>query len=246
MKRWFEWLVSLAIALGAIGAAQAQSKPLVIADSQRDRWSAIGKLNINGYRSAGSCTGTLIAPDLVLTAAHCVVNPKLLLPYPLYRIQFVAGWHKGEHRGAATAKAVWVHPDYDMTTEAERYANPKNTGRDIALIVLTQPIDGIVPATVSDMPGSGGPVALLGYRRDRPDILTDYSGCSSPASLGGIVLLSCAVVEGTSGAPIFRKSEDGWEIIGVVSSRREGAKGPRSMGAAVDQGVLKRVRSGGE
>ncbi|MGB7242579.1 MAG: trypsin-like serine protease [Sulfitobacter sp.] len=34
-------------------------------------WEAVGRLDT---KNGGFCTGTLIAPDLVLTAAHCVMT----------------------------------------------------------------------------------------------------------------------------------------------------------------------------
>ncbi|MEH2348724.1 MAG: trypsin-like serine protease [Nostoc sp.] len=40
-------------------------------------WSAIGKIEgISADGGGYSCTGTLIAEDVVLTNAHCVVNPE--------------------------------------------------------------------------------------------------------------------------------------------------------------------------
>jgi protease YdgD len=44
--------------------------------SRKKPWSAIGKIEgINADGQGYSCTGTLIADDLVLTNSHCVVNP---------------------------------------------------------------------------------------------------------------------------------------------------------------------------
>jgi protease YdgD len=34
-------------------------------------WDAVGQVNVAGYRIMGQCTGTLVAPNLVVTAAHC-------------------------------------------------------------------------------------------------------------------------------------------------------------------------------
>jgi protease YdgD len=38
-------------------------------------WGAIGQINTTGYRRTTSCTGSLIATNLVITAAHCVMDP---------------------------------------------------------------------------------------------------------------------------------------------------------------------------
>ena len=40
------------------------------ADAGRE-WEAVGRLDIDGV---GFCTGALIAPDIVLTAAHCLFD----------------------------------------------------------------------------------------------------------------------------------------------------------------------------
>src|SRR5262245_7040256 len=38
-------------------------------------WGAIGQINVTGYRRISKCTGSLIATNLVITAAHCVMDP---------------------------------------------------------------------------------------------------------------------------------------------------------------------------
>jgi protease YdgD len=43
--------------------------------TQEFPWSAIGRVNVRG-RGVEFCTGTLIAPSTVLTAAHCFWNKR--------------------------------------------------------------------------------------------------------------------------------------------------------------------------
>ena len=66
MRRWMAFSL---IALLAATVALAQDTDLKRLDSGADAagWEAVGRLNIGG---TGFCTGALIAPDLVLTAAH--------------------------------------------------------------------------------------------------------------------------------------------------------------------------------
>ena len=52
-------------------------------------WDAIGQVNVGGCRIAARCTGTLVAPDIVLTAAHCVVEPVSM--FAKTAVQFCAG-----------------------------------------------------------------------------------------------------------------------------------------------------------
>ena len=62
------------IAVGAAAFAQSSSplKKLDSADLAR-AWEAVGRLDMGTH---GMCTGALIEPDVVLTAAHCVFDAR--------------------------------------------------------------------------------------------------------------------------------------------------------------------------
>jgi hypothetical protein len=38
-------------------------------------WGSVGQVNVGGYRRRVECTGSLIAANVVITAAHCVMDP---------------------------------------------------------------------------------------------------------------------------------------------------------------------------
>ncbi len=55
---------------------------------RRQPWSAIGRLVMQTTTGdLNICTGTLIADDLILTNAHCVVDPDTHQPYPAISFQ---------------------------------------------------------------------------------------------------------------------------------------------------------------
>jgi protease YdgD len=189
----------------------------VMTDAERENWLAVGRVNQGGFKSRAACSGVLISPTVVLTAAHCVASPKTGKVYPLYRFRFVAGWHKGEHAGTSTAKSITVHPDY-ANHKAGSFAK---IGVDLALMELSEPIESVTPAPVnlSDDVFAEGPVRMIGYRFDRPHIVTDYQGCDAYVFRKSMLSVNCDVVQGTSGAPVFGERNGVWEVVGIVSSK---------------------------
>ena len=95
-KRGVIWLA----ALWALGLSGVCAQGLPIAPEGLDL-RAVGRVNVAGYDSRRMCSGTLIAPDRVLTAAHCVLRGNR--PVRLEDLHFVAGWARGE----AVAIAAW-------------------------------------------------------------------------------------------------------------------------------------------
>ena len=78
-------LLSLALtALSALAAMAETSRLQELATGNDARgWEAVGRLDIDGK---GFCTGALIAPDLVLTAAHCMFDGTSSIPLDPTRI----------------------------------------------------------------------------------------------------------------------------------------------------------------
>ena len=110
-------------------------------------------LSAVGFVGAGNmgCSGTLIAPNLVLTAAHCVVKDdgsQVRTRDVYFRIDLPNG---RSHR--FRAERVDVHPDY----------NPNGGGIDVALVPLTEDVSVVEPLPVTTASPTGCIATLTGY-----------------------------------------------------------------------------------
>lgn len=97
MRRWMALFIA---ALCFTSTAFAQDAQLRRLESGADAagWEAVGRLNIGG---TGFCTGALIAPNLVLTAGHCLFDKKTGERIDHTRVEFLAGWRNGPGFGVS-------------------------------------------------------------------------------------------------------------------------------------------------
>lgn len=171
----------------------------------------VGRVDIEG---GGFCTGALIAPDLVLTAAHCVVD-RSGAPVPAGRITFRAGLADGQALVEAGVARTVLHPDYRPLTPAP----PEMIRRDVALMQLAKPIPTaqIPPFTVA-LPGQGDKVSVVSYADGRTEALAWQPVCNVLARQDRLIAVDCDVSFGSSGAPVLDRSA-GYraKIVSIIS-----------------------------
>lgn len=116
--------------------------------------------------SIGTCSGALIAPNVILSAAHCVGRPD------------ASGVLKSVGRGsdfrASTTPAPGIPQvpsqwsSFELTVTEVHVPKAATTdglvGNDVSLLVLEKPVDGVTPLVPNfELPKTGDVVDVAGY-----------------------------------------------------------------------------------
>jgi trypsin len=114
------------------------------------------------YRGGGvseACTGTLVAANVVLTAAHCVRDEATGAPFAAAGFKVVTGnvnWEEGE-RVISAVSAVAVDPEYQPSGERSNWA-------DAAVLQLAKPVAApTVRLATAEAWGAGSAALIVGW-----------------------------------------------------------------------------------
>lgn len=196
-------------------AAQSDQSTSLTDLSQRGDYlglEAVGRLDSpDGY-----CSATLIAPDLVLTAAHCVFKGGSKSRYSADELTFRAALTDGKALAERKAYRIAVDPSYD-------YPGPLNRARvisDIALVLLEDPISTAIadPFALHSGGAIDGPVSVVSYGRGRNERMSWQRGCNILNRDHGLVVMDCDVTYGSSGSAIFARENGRYRIFSVTSA----------------------------
>ncbi|ARO14967.1 hypothetical protein BVG79_01623 [Ketogulonicigenium robustum] len=177
---------------------------------------AVGRIEING---AGHCSAVLIAPDQVLTAAHCLFDPATGARLPAQDIVFQAGFSHGRAMAFRQIRRMTVHPDHRPDTAPS--GNAARSAADLALLQLFQPVtalSGITPLVIAPVFPREGAVTLVGYGSGAASYVQQRESCDRHGADGAVLLFACHVERGASGAPLLAERGDAVQIISLVSA----------------------------
>ena len=155
----------------------------------------------------------MIAPATVLTAAHCLYNPRTRAMLQPLSLHVLFGYARDSYRWHRLVRRVAVGTGFDG-------AEPGPQAADWARLELAEAVPVPPLPLFAGRIEAGTPAALAGYNQDRAQLLMADLAChalrTTDAPGGGrIIFHDCAGTRGTSGGPLLARQGEGWAVLGI-------------------------------
>lgn len=237
MRRLLEIAAAVWLGFGAgAAAADGQRAPVQSVPG----WEAVGRLNIGGR---SMCTASLIAPDMVLTAAHCMYDIRTGRAVNPRSVKFEAGLNGRQSKASRRVSKAAIHAGYRHGQTGQF-----QTGTDIAVLRLERPIsaDVVRPLALAAAPERGARVDVMSYSHSNARSPRLQTACQVLVARQSSLITSCRVDLGASGSPVLQTLPGrAPRLVSVISSKaRMGGKGV-SLAAPLGQSLQTLMRQAG-
>ena len=163
-----------------------------------------------------SCSGFLVAPDLMVTAGHCMVNVGESKNEPeMYCSAY--GWlfdYQTDVEGNTRLDGIPADNYYKCKRVVYAIREEGFPYRDYALVQLERPVTGRKPFVISEKPvASGDPVTMIGFPFGSPMKVSPSATVTVNDLSRQSFLTTLSAFEGNSGSVVYNVKK---EVVGIL------------------------------